>query len=237
MLSHTFKSDKWIIAMLYKEKKNYRQSVYFISSLLLLSAGAYFIEVKTQLNIAHLQLNSQLSLIEQLGKQQHKVVHELNVKLSEHVNTVDALSTSLAAEKKRYKKFRYQYKHQSKQIALHKQQVKSQADLEVQQIVTKYEQQKEEQQVTIKKSDGSLKDKNQQRVDELMAEFNALKVNLDIINKCDKAYVARHGQAKSLLNHMRTYIQQHKMNQDYYYFIISNDVLISRKARELCIES
>ncbi|WP_135381830.1 hypothetical protein [Vibrio tasmaniensis] len=76
----------------------------------------------------------------------------------------------------------------------------------------------------------------EKRVDELMTDFADLRVDLDIVNKCDRNYLERYGEAKSMLNHMRTYIQQYELSQEYYFFVISNDAQLTRKTREICIE-
>ncbi|MFM2587013.1 hypothetical protein [Vibrio sp. TBV020] len=81
------------------------------------------------------------------------------------------------------------------------------------------------------------KAESEKRVDELMTDFASLQVDLDVINTCDKAYLERYGEAKSMLSHMRTYIQKSSLSQDYYYFVISNDALLARKTREICIEN
>ena len=78
---------------------------------------------------------------------------------------------------------------------------------------------------------------SQKRVDELMTNFASLRVDLDVINVCDKQYLERYGEAKSMLSHMRTFIQKSQLSQDYYYFVISNDAQLARKTREICIEN
>jgi len=75
------------------------------------------------------------------------------------------------------------------------------------------------------------------RVDDLMNQFNGLQVDLDVMNECDKAYLYRYNEAKSILNHIRTYIQSNNMKDDYYFYVISNDSLITAKNRKLCLGS
>lgn len=75
------------------------------------------------------------------------------------------------------------------------------------------------------------------RVDDLMSQFNGLQVDLDVMNECDKAYLYRYNEAKSILNHIRTYIQSNKMKDDYYFYVISNDSHITAQNRNLCLES
>lgn len=76
----------------------------------------------------------------------------------------------------------------------------------------------------------------EKRVDEIMTNFSNLRVDLDLVNKCDPEYLERYGEAKSMLNHMRTYIQQNELSSEYYFFVISNDAQLTRKTREICIE-
>jgi len=75
------------------------------------------------------------------------------------------------------------------------------------------------------------------RVDDLMNQFDRLQVDLDVMNECDKTYLYRYNEAKSILNHIRTYIQSNKMKDDYYFYVISNDSLITAKNRKLCLDS
>ncbi|MCP4325184.1 MAG: hypothetical protein GY951_04000 [Psychromonas sp.] len=225
--------------MFHKEKRNYRKLSYFVVTIILLSAGVYAVEVKSQLHVVNKQVIDQVLLIEELGKQQHQLVGHLKAEISNYESRVGALSLKLASEQKRNKKYRSQYNYKIKKMASQQQQLQTQTDLEIQKILENSKNNNQQQVVTLPdtKSELQVKNENEKRVDELMAELASLKVNLDVINRCDKEYLARHGQAKSLLSHMRTYIQQYKMSQEYHHFIISNDVLISRKARELCIES
>jgi len=74
------------------------------------------------------------------------------------------------------------------------------------------------------------------RVDSLMNQFNRLQVDLDVMNECDKAYLYRYNEAKSILNHIRTYIQSNEMKDDYYFYVISNDSLITVQNRKLCLD-
>jgi len=74
------------------------------------------------------------------------------------------------------------------------------------------------------------------RVDGLMNQFNRLQVDLDVMNECDKAYLYRYNEAKSILNHIRTYIQSNEMKDDYYFYVISNDSLITVQNRKLCLD-
>lgn len=76
---------------------------------------------------------------------------------------------------------------------------------------------------------------NEERVSKLMGQFNQLRVDLDVVNECDKSYLYRYNEAKSILNHIRTFIQKYEMPQDYYFFVISNDSLLSTQNRKLCL--
>lgn len=75
------------------------------------------------------------------------------------------------------------------------------------------------------------------RVDELMSQFDGLQVDLDVMNECDKTYLYRYNEAKSILNHIRTYIQTNEMKDEYYFYVISNDSLLTAKNRKLCLDS
>lgn len=70
-----------------------------------------------------------------------------------------------------------------------------------------------------------------------MGKFNALQVDLDVLNECDKQYLYRYNGAKSTLNHIRTLIQSYKMDEEYYFYVISNDSQITAKNRKRCIKS
>ncbi|MCG7498011.1 hypothetical protein MHO82_14165 [Vibrio sp. Of7-15] len=88
-----------------------------------------------------------------------------------------------------------------------------------------------------KYTDSAQQAEKERRIDELMSKFNQLQVDLSTVNECDKDYLYRYNEAKSVLNHIRTFIQQHEMNQEYYFFVISNDTSISAQNRTLCVES
>ncbi|WP_392339290.1 hypothetical protein [Moritella marina] len=75
------------------------------------------------------------------------------------------------------------------------------------------------------------------RVDDLMSQFDRLQVDLDVVNECDKGYLYSYNEAKSILNHIRTYIQTNEMDDDYFFYVISNDSLITAKNRKLCLNS
>lgn len=84
-------------------------------------------------------------------------------------------------------------------------------------------------------ANSALEAENEKRVSDLMSQFNDLRVDLDVVNECDKDYLYRYNEAKSLLSHIRTFIQKYEMKQDFYYFVISNDSLISAQNRKLCL--
>ncbi|PSW18138.1 hypothetical protein C9I98_17275 [Photobacterium sanctipauli] len=84
-------------------------------------------------------------------------------------------------------------------------------------------------------ANSALEAQNEERVNELMGQFNQLRVDLDVINECDKDYLYRYNEAKSLLNNIRTFIQKYEMEQDFYFYVISNDSLISAQNRKLCL--
>lgn len=81
----------------------------------------------------------------------------------------------------------------------------------------------------------ALEKQNEERVSSLMDQFNELRVDLDVVNECDKDYLYRYNEAKSLLNHIRTFIQKYEMREEFYYYVISNDSLINSQNRKLCL--
>lgn len=76
---------------------------------------------------------------------------------------------------------------------------------------------------------------NEQKIDGLMSRFNQLQVDLSVINECDKNYLYRYNEAKSILSHISTLIQSNKMKDDYYFYVISNDSFIAEQNRKLCL--
>ncbi|MGF1693170.1 hypothetical protein [Photobacterium kagoshimensis] len=82
----------------------------------------------------------------------------------------------------------------------------------------------------------ALEVENEKRIDKLMAQFNSLRVDLSVVNECDKDYLYRYNEAKSVLNHIRTFIQKYEMKQDYYFFVISNDSQITSQNRKICFK-
>lgn len=83
-------------------------------------------------------------------------------------------------------------------------------------------------------SASALQVQNEERISMLMGQFNQLRVDLDVINICDKNYLYRYNEAKSILNHIRTFIQKYEMKDDFYFYVIANDSLISNQNRKLC---
>ncbi|MDV5168397.1 hypothetical protein [Photobacterium rosenbergii] len=81
----------------------------------------------------------------------------------------------------------------------------------------------------------ALEKQNEERVSKLMDQFNELRVDLDVVNECDKDYLYRYNEAKSLLNHIRTFIQKYEMRDEFYYYVISNDSMINSQNRKLCV--
>lgn len=84
----------------------------------------------------------------------------------------------------------------------------------------------------------SVKDKkahDEEIVEELMKKFDAYQVDLSVENQCDRAYLYRYNEAKSTLNHIRTYLQKNKMDSNYYHFVIANDSSITAQNRKLCL--
>ncbi|MGR5142004.1 hypothetical protein ACQKPX_10045 [Photobacterium sp. DNB23_23_1] len=81
----------------------------------------------------------------------------------------------------------------------------------------------------------ALEKQNEERVNNLMDQFNDLRVDLDVVNECDKDYLYRYNEAKSLLNHIRTFIQKYEMREEFYYYVISNDSTIHSQNRKLCV--
>ncbi|WP_446508546.1 hypothetical protein [Photobacterium sp. DNB22_13_2] len=81
----------------------------------------------------------------------------------------------------------------------------------------------------------ALEKQNEERVNNLMDQFNELRVDLGVVNECDKDYLYRYNEAKSLLNHIRTFIQKYEMREEFYYYVISNDSMINSQNRKLCV--
>lgn len=77
---------------------------------------------------------------------------------------------------------------------------------------------------------------DEERVEELMKKFDAYQVDLSVENQCDKSYLYRYNEAKSTLNHIRTYLQKNQMDSSYYHFVIANDTSITAQNRKLCLD-
>lgn len=139
------------------------------------------------------------------------------------------LANQLKKEKEEVRRLRVQLKGELASVeSRHRQLNEKIAD------VDEWEKQKEgfEQKYT----DSAQQAEKERRIDELMSQFNQLQVDLSTVNECDKDYLYRYNEAKSVLNHIRTFIQQHKMNQEYYFFVISNDTSMSAQNRILCLQ-
>ena len=139
------------------------------------------------------------------------------------------LANQLKKEKEEVRRLRVQLKGELASVeSRHRQLNERIAD------VDEWEKQKEgfEQKYT----DSAQQAEKERRIDELMSQFNQLQVDLSTVNECDKDYLYRYNEAKSVLNHIRTFIQQHKMNQEYYFFVISNDTSMSAQNRTLCLQ-
>lgn len=244
--------------MFARERKN--GLVYSVLALSLIGSGALgyvVIQTQEQLNLAQAELlqNQEKSqqTINQLNSeildknQQYETLlvgYQKEIELKTHQitqqqKTISDLTKQLRYAQRSEKKYRTEYIAQKQATTQAREEVISQMELEKQRLA-KLSQDELAQQKSLLEgeySTNALKEQNIKRVDELMSSFASLKVNLDVVNTCDKAYLERYGQAKSMLSHMRTYITQHDMNKDYYQFVISNDAMISRKTRELCLEN
>ncbi|MGF1754242.1 hypothetical protein L4C33_11660 [Vibrio makurazakiensis] len=203
------------------------------------SSNEQLAQAKTTVNSLNQEILEQNLAFETLMLEQTSEIERRDLIIVKQKKDISELISQLDYAKRSGKQYKSQYLAQKQATTLAKEEVNSQMVLEKQRLE---QQTQEELKLQMNRLEGeyssnALKEQNTERVDKLMSNFASLKVNLDVVNTCDKAYLERYGQAKSMLSHMRTYIQKNDMSTDYYHFVISNDAMISRKTRELCIEN
>ncbi|NLS12029.1 hypothetical protein HGP28_03870 [Vibrio sp. SM6] len=235
------------------------QNTLFLQALcvvtLLISAvlGHQIYQTSHELVLAQVEvslLHEQMTLLEEQSEQHAQLSSAdelaLNKTIASHVSLI-------AQQKKQIAKLSSQLTRARADIETHKLQALAQK-LEMEREQNQLRQQIAEQLATLTQeneqtlatqrlqledefSDTAEQLEMQKRVDQIMTKFTALKVDLDVLNTCDRDYLDRYGEAKSMLNHMTTYIKQNKLSDDYYYFVIANDAQLVRQNRQLCIEN
>ncbi|WP_413113490.1 hypothetical protein [Thaumasiovibrio sp. DFM-14] len=139
--------------------------------------------------------------------------------------------------KKQTETQRLQLAQQQNQLDMQRSKLKAQEEEVSKKIsaVDEWEQRKEEFETLYAES--ARQANNEKRVNQLMTKFDRLRVDLDVINECDKDYLYRYNEAKSVLSHMLTFIQKYEMESDFYFFVISNDSAITAQNRKLCLRN
>ncbi len=185
----------------------------------------------TELDLVQQHTNQDTSNQQAKLKEQQRVINKLQRKVA-------SLSSSLNQARLQVKKYRADYLSEKRAVKVAKKQMDVQLAEQLEALAEENEKRLKSQRSELEEefAQDTQKAATQKRLDELMTKFASLKVDLDVVNKCDKGYIERYGQAKSVLSHMRTYIQQYDLSDDYYHFVISNDAQIVRKNRELCLD-
>ncbi len=161
--------------------------------------------------------------------------------------TISQLQEQLTTERRKLARYKSSYNKNLKS-RLANEQKKLNAQLEKERLALQsQESELEQQRVELEKlkntpppekttSAAAQKAIDEERVEELMKKFNAYQVDLSVENQCDKDYLYRYNEAKSTLNHIRTYLQKNKMDSNYYHFVIANDTSITAQNRKLCLD-
>ncbi len=161
--------------------------------------------------------------------------------------TISQLQEQLTTERRKLARYKSSYNKNLKS-RLANEQKKLNAQLEKDRLALQsQENELEQQRVELEKlkntpppekttSAAAQKAIDEERVEELMKKFNAYQVDLSVENQCDKDYLYRYNEAKSTLNHIRTYLQKNKMDSNYYHFVIANDTSITAQNRKLCLD-
>jgi len=158
--------------------------------------------------------------------------------------TINELKQKLTNEKRKLARYKSRYNKQLKTtLANEQQKLNAKLKKEKQALLTQeksIEQQRAEL-LALKNTPAILSDEEKKAIDEerveaLMKQFDAYQVDLGVVNKCDKAYLYRYNEAKSTLNHIRTYLQKNEMDSSYYHFVIANDTSIAAQNRKLCLD-
>ncbi len=161
--------------------------------------------------------------------------------------TISQLQEQLTTERRKLARYKSSYNKNLKS-RLANEQKKLNAQLEKDRLALQsQESELEQQRIELEKlkntpppekttSAAAQKAIDEERVEELMKKFNAYQVDLSVENQCDKDYLYRYNEAKSTLNHIRTYLQKNKMDSNYYHFVIANDTSITAQNRKLCLD-
>lgn len=160
--------------------------------------------------------------------------------------TISQLKEQLAAERRKLVRYKSSYNKNLKS-RLANEQKKLNAQLDKERVALQsQENDLEQQRVELEKlkntpppektvTAADQKAIDEERVEELMKKFDAYQVDLSVENQCDKDYLYRYNEAKSTLNHIRTYLQKNQMDSNYYHFVIANDTSITAQNRKLCL--
>lgn len=160
--------------------------------------------------------------------------------------TISQLKEQLAAERRKLVRYKSSYNKNLKS-RLANEQKKLNAQLDQERVALQsQENELEQQRVELEKlkntpppektvTAADQKAIDEERVEELMKKFDAYQVDLSVENQCDKDYLYRYNEAKSTLNHIRTYLQKNQMDSNYYHFVIANDTSITAQNRKLCL--
>lgn len=160
--------------------------------------------------------------------------------------TISQLKEQLAAERRKLVRYKSSYNKNLKS-RLANEQKKLNAQLDKERVALQsQENELEQQRVELEKlkntpppektvTAADQKAIDEERVEELMKKFDAYQVDLSVENQCDKDYLYRYNEAKSTLNHIRTYLQKNQMDSNYYHFVIANDTSITAQNRKLCL--
>ncbi|MBB1313710.1 hypothetical protein [Aliivibrio sp. SR45-2] len=160
--------------------------------------------------------------------------------------TISQLKEQLAAERRKLVRYKSSYNKNLKS-RLANEQKKLNAQLDKERVALQsQENELEQQRVELEKlkntpppektvTAADQKAIDEERVEKLMKKFDAYQVDLSVENQCDKDYLYRYNEAKSTLNHIRTYLQKNQMDSNYYHFVIANDTSITAQNRKLCL--
>ncbi|WP_260262157.1 hypothetical protein [Vibrio intestinalis] len=178
-------------------------------------------------------------LAEKLEQEYQQQLARLTQQLNDEITRSEQLETKFLASEKSAKNYRYQYFALKENSDKQEQELfqKYQAKQQLLQAESSLEMQKQRALLEQQYSESAKLTQVEQRVDQLMTSFSKLRVDMDIVNTCDKQYLERYSEAKSLLSQMRTFVQNNEMSNEYYQFVISNDAQLSRKTREICLEN
>jgi len=185
--------------------------------------------------------NSQIKILQKNKRELTKKISYLNSELMNHKTNNLALKSRLSEqisnEEKRFNVREEELEIVRQELQLQFNELQSKAALVNAKIGDINEWEKKKSALNEQYDDKIKKAEYVQRVDELMGQFSALQVDLDVLNECDQKYLYRYNEAKSILNHIRTLIQSQKLDKQYFFYVISNDSQLTAKNRKLCIRS